>query len=216
MYKVLIVSDSRGKRLETTITPPSDTKMIYKVENGLTLQAATGIVKHELKSTAYTCVYIFAGICSITKKEKGHVYLPFESTEDIIETTTHNIKIILKELDDEYTTPIVLCSIPGVDIAKANDKKATDHHPLQDDLNRAMIDINDFIMDINLTRGFSTPMVAATIHKCHGRKKDGNKKYRHHLNKLDDGIHPTNSTLKMWCRKLEENFSQFLFNPSQL
>ena len=202
--------------MKPILASPPNTRMTFRIKDGATFLDAADIMKQELGHANFTCAYTFAGICSITKKNKGNIYLPFESVEDIVETTTQNIKKMLKELDSLFTTPIVQCSFPGVDLAKAYNMKDTGLHPLQEDLNTAMIQINNFIIDLNLTRGYSTPMIAPTIHKCHGRRKDGTKKYRHHLHKLDDGVHPTKVLSKTWCQILEENFSQFIFDLEHL
>ena len=59
-------------------------------------------------------------------------------------------------------------------------------------------------------------MISAAIHRCHGRKKDGTKKYRHHYCRLQDGIHPLESTLKYWGKRFEEDFEQFILDFEQL
>ena len=216
MPNILVVSDSRGKLLKPILESPSGSNICFKVRNGATLQDAMSIVKEKLTNESFVCAYIIAGICSITKKEGGYIYLPYETKEDIVKSTTQIIREMLQELDRSTVIPIVLCTIPGADIARANDQEATEYHPQQSILNSAMLEINEYIVDLNLSRGFTTPMLSSTIHKCHGKKKDGSKRYRHHLHKLWDGVHPTGVTLKDWRDKLEENFSQFLFNPELL
>ena len=144
------------------------------------------------------------------------MYAPFDSKEDITESTTRQVKSMLKELDGASTTPIVMCAFPGLDLLKVNNNKAVGHHPQQDILNEAMIEINDYITELNLCRGFSTPMLSAAVHRCHGRTKEGMKKYRHHYCRLTDGLHPSSSTLNYWTKRLEEDFKQFIFNYEEL
>ena len=153
-----------------------------------------------------------AGICSITSKERGLISLPYETSKDIVDDISRKIKALFKELDASSTTPTVLCTFPGADLIKANNRKATGRHPQQNILNEAMIEINDFILDLNLTRGFSTPMLYSAVHRCHRKGKDGSRKYRHHYCRLEDGIHPSHSTLDFWVKRLQEDFEQFTFN----
>ena len=92
------------------------------------------------------------GICSITIKDNGFVYLPFDTKDSIVEAVTQGVKTTLKELDDLSTIPVVMCTIPGVDLIRVNNKTARGHHPQQDILNEAMVEVN-YISDINLSRG---------------------------------------------------------------
>ena len=212
MNCILIVSYSRGKQLKPLLTPPPNCSLDFEARNGATLNEARNIVRHKLANSSYTCVYIMAGICSVTVKDEGTVTLPFDTKEDLIDAVTRAAKNILKELDDLVTTPIVLCTFPGVDLIKVNNKNATGRHPQQEMLNEAMVEINEYIVDLNLTRGFSTPMLSAAIHRCHKKRMDGTRKYGHHYCRLDDGIHPTASTLNYWKKRLEEDFHQFIFD----
>ena len=214
--RILIVSDSRGKQLKPYINPPQGCQIEFAIKEGATLNEAKNITWEKLNNTRYVCSYLMVGICSITMKDAGLIYLPFDTKEEIVDATTREIKTTLAELDGLFTTPIVMCAFPGVDLIRANNKNAKGHHPQQDFLNEAIIEVNDYIADHNLSRGFSTPMLSAAIHRCHGRKKDGAKKYRHHYCRLQDGIHPTAPTLKYWGKRFEEDFEQFVFTFDQL
>ena len=180
MASILIVTDSRGKLLEPMLTPPQGYTIDFEAKGGATLNSAKNIVSRKLANSKYACVYIMAGICSVTEKDEGVISLPFDTREELVEAITREVKNILTELDNSHTTPIVLCTFPGVDLIKANNRTATGHHPQQNLLNDAMIDIADYISDFNLSRGFSTPMLSAAVHRCHKKRKNGSKKYRHH------------------------------------
>ena len=212
MKTILIVSDSRGKLLKSLIKPPLEYTIDFEAKNGATLREAKDIVWRKLTDFRYTCVYVMAGICRVTSKDQGLVYLPFDTKAELVNAVTWSIWTTLKELDDSFTTPIVLCTFPGVNLMKANNKNAVGHHPQQTLLNDAMIEINEYIIDLNLSRGFTTPMLYSAIHRCHGKKKDGTKKYRHHYCRLQDRIHPAVSTLDFWKKRLEEDFAQFTFD----
>ena len=212
MKQILIVSDSRGKLLKPLLSPPPGVTVELEIKNGATLTEARDIVRRKLENTDYTCVYIMAGICSVTSKDEGLVYLPFDTTEEIVSSLTGIIRSTFKELDDLFTTPIILCTFPGAELIKVNNKNAQGRHPQQNLLNEAMIKLNDFIVELNFTRGHSTPMLCSAVHRCHKRNKDGSEKYLHHYCRLDDGIHPTQSTLNFWAKRFQEDFRQFILN----
>ena len=214
--RILIVSDSRGKQLKESMTHLKGCQIEYEVKNGATLNDAKNITWKRLNNSRFICVYLMVGICSITMKDGELIYLPFDTKESIIEATTRQIKTTLKELDDLFTTPIVMCSFPGIDLIRANSKSAKGSHPQQSFMNEAMIEINDYIIDLNLTRGYSTPMLSSAVHRCHGKGRDGSRKYRHHYCRLSDGIHPSDSTLKYWRKRFEEDLAQFIFDYNQL
>ena len=208
----MIISDSRGKLLKSQIYPPPGFNVQFEVQNGLTLIEAKDIVQRKLEASEHTCVYIMAGICSVTLKEEGFVYLPFKTKEDIVEAVTGTAWSILNELDRLFTTPVVLCTFPGVDLIRANNKNAQGHHPQQDLLNEAMIEINDYLVELNLSRSYPTLMLCTAIHRGHKTRKDSTTKYRHHYCRLDDGIHPTQSTLDFWTKRFKENVGHFTLN----
>ena len=210
--KILIVSDSRGKRLKAFITPPPDCNIEYKIKEGATFNDVKNITWETLSNAEFVCAYLMVGICSVTINDNGVIYLPFDTKESLVEATIRGVTTTLKELDDLFTIPIVMCTFPGVNLIKANNKNAVGHHPQQDILNEAMIEVKDYIIDINLSRDYSTPMLSTAIHRCHGRRQDGSKKYKHHYCRLQDGVHPSESTLKYWSKRFEEDFEQFVFN----
>ena len=214
--KILIVSDSRGKTLQSIVTPPPDCTIDFHVKNGATLCDAKNITLQKLANSKYTCAYIMAGICSVTVKDGDFLFLPFDTKESLVNSTVYAIKTTLKEIDNSVTTPVILCTFPGVDLIRMNNKKARGHHPHQDMLNQGMLEINDYIVELNINRGFSTPMLSSAVHRCHKKCSDGKRKYRHHLCRLEDGVHPTDSTLKYWASRLEEDFGQFTFNFEDL
>ena len=214
--KILIVSDSRGKLLKSYIAHQQHCQIEYETKNGATLNEAKNITWGKLTNSKYVCVYLMVGICSITIKDSGLIYLPFDTKDSIVEATTRQVWTTLKELDDCFTTPIVMCTFPGLNLIRANNKNAKGHHPQQDILNEAIIEINEYIIDLNLSRGFSTPLLAAAIHRCHGKRRDGTKRYRHHYCRLQDGVHPSDSTLRYWSKRFEEDFGQFIFDFDQL
>ena len=73
-------------------------------------------------------------------------------------------------------------------------------------LDSAIIKINDYVHLLNTERGHRTPDTASVIHKRHGHGSS----YEHNYGKLTDGIHPDESVVKYWAKRLNEIFSQFM------
>ena len=155
------------------------------------------------------------GICSITEKTQGTVSLPYDTEEEIYQTTKDLYKAVITDLDKYDSTPVVLCPVVGIDLNMANThpseearkkRKRGKRHPKQDILDNAIIRINEYIQLLNTERGHRTPETASVIHRHHG-KGEG---YKHNYGKLIDGVHPNESTLRYWGKRLDETYSQFL------
>ena len=218
--KILIVGDSRSRLLETLITPPPTHGIDFLFDDEATFNAAKNHVLKKLANGNYICVYLMIGIYSLTSADNRVRYLPFDTAQDAVESITREIKTTMKELDDLHTTPIVLCTFPAAHLLSVNNSKLTSEPTInlqqkQNMLDEAILQINDNIVDLNLTRGYSTPHLAAIVHKCHKKRQDGSKKIRHHYCRLVDGLNPVKSTLLYWSRRLEEDFSQFIFDFDQ-
>ena len=99
MKSILIVSDSRGTLLKPLMIRPPGYTIDFEAKGGATLQDAKDIVRRKMKSSRYTCVYIMAGICSVTSKEGGVISLPFDTKAEIVKTVTREILTTLTELD---------------------------------------------------------------------------------------------------------------------
>ena len=88
---------------------------------------------------------------------------------------------------------------------RAGKRKRGKKHPQQDDLNKAILQLNDYIRLLNTERGNETPELAASVHKHHGQQG-----WTHSYGHLSDGVHPTANTLKYWAKRFEENIALFL------
>lgn len=106
-----------------------------------------------------------------------------------------------------YSFKSVLCHDPmiifptqvGVDLARYNRIPHNLIHPHQMVLNRAILDINRYIIGQNNRLHITTPFLAGPIHtRCRGRP-------RHMYAKLADGCHPSPQICRIWAEKSYEN-----------
>ena len=206
------MADSRGRLLEPLLSAPPDREFEFIFEDEASINTAKNLVSNRLAKGSYSCVYLMIGIYSITSKDDGVRYLSFDTAKETVESITRDIRTTLKELDDSFITPIIFCTFPGVNLLTVNNQQAVGTHPKQAILNEALMEINDYLIDLNLHRGYTTPKLSTAIHKCHKKNQDRTRKFRHHYCRLVDGINPAKSTLLDWCKKLEENFGQFIFD----
>ena len=214
MKTIYIVADSRGKRLEDFITPPQGYRIKVTHKGGATLQWVLGEAKRIINQWPCELVYIHAGICSITQKENGKIELPYDSADDIYKTTKELFKAVITDLDQYDDTPVIISQLVGVDLKAANQDPSSDasrkrkrgkKHPQQIHMDQAILRLNDYIKLLNTERGHETPELAGAVHKHHGTKG-----WSHAYNHLRDGVHPTDTTLKYWGKRYEENIGLFV------
>ena len=148
-------------------------------------------------------VYILGGICSIIQREDEIIKLPFDTSDDIYQTTKALFKAVITDLDHYDTTPVTISQLVVVDLKMANEDPATalkkrkrgKKHPQQDNLNTSVLKLNGYIRLLNTERGHETPELAGVVHKHHGVKG-----WTHTYSHLRDGVHPTPKSLKYWAK----------------
>ena len=214
MKTIYILADSRGKGLESLITPPPGYRVRVRPDGGATLQQLLAAARCLINESPCELVYIMGGICNITEKSKGRVSLPFETTDQIYQQTKDLLKAVITDLDQYDNTPVILCQLVGVDLNMANippsdeahrKRKRMSKHPQQDLLNDSVIKINGYIRLLNSERGNDMPELASYIHKHHGTLG-----WKHHYSRLDDGVHPSIKTQKYWAKRFAENMGLFV------
>ena len=200
--KIVIVADSRGTQLEILLHAPEGFTVEVYVYPGATLNYLEGRLQELLFEKQYVLAYLFGGICSITKRNKYTkvIYLQHQGYDQIIENTVSILDGVSQSLNHFTQTPIVMCPITGVDLHRANEWEGT--HPLQGDLDWAVLGINRFVCHLNAARGLATPWLASAIHRCHGAK------WKHSYHKLEDGVHPSDTVLDYWAKHFNINFHE--------
>ena len=218
MRTIYIETDSRGSTLQKSLIPLPGFRVIVHTHRGANLQELLRQTKEIINDKPSEAIYIFGGICSITEKVKGVISLPHETSDEIYQTTKDLLKAVITDLDKYDATPVVLCPIIGVDLNRMNagkdeelKRKRTrmEKHIKQDMLDEGILKLNKYIKMLNTERGHRIPEMASVIHKHHGGGCENKYNYKHNYQKLEDGVHPNEATVKYWAKRLNETFSQF-------
>ena len=157
-------------------------------------------------------VYFLVGIPDITTIVKRGAYqetILVPSKEEL--TMTFNEKILdLTSVVKKAASRVCLCKIAPMDIEKWNKhrlykKKRThlkhqaNYKEMQNTLDEAIIQINKFIVEINITNHMITPFIADTVFTK--KKGSRNKKF---YSKLPDGLHPGEDLCTKWGEQIAQ------------
>ena len=216
----VFVATSRGRGLEEYFSIKSRTA-ISVLPGGL-LEDLTEKAERLLVSNPHkyedvqdlhpNFVYVLGGLPDLTEKVKDRNYLEIIYNES---TTTTTPKMITKLLAADQKIKS-LNAIPCFSTISPMSLDTWNHHRLYTNktsylvhhhhysdmnhlLNESIMDINNFIMDLNNINNVETPNFAASIIKKRGRGRD----YRIKYNKLVDGCHPTKDVIKKWTVDLD-------------
>ena len=170
-------------------------------------------------------VYFMAGICDITYKDE----LPHRRDWDAYTKKHHYEETIFMESPHEASTRIktqllnaahqissagatpCFCTIPPCSISTWNHERLkqrkTTHlihfrhyDDMQVNLQKAILDINRYIITLNIAHNMITPKIAVNIVKKPGAKRS----HRYFYERLADGVHPEPDTLQEWAQTLTE------------
>ena len=167
-----------------------------------------------LRAREYKCIYIMAGICDITEKNKrtGVITLGLKSVEDIVTTIMAKYNALLKAIEKEKKiTKVVFCTMVGVHLNLANYREQDDEmrtretrlaviddigeHEDQQILNKGIEELNVLIANLNKVNKVSTPFIDRHLHHKVGAKK---KSIVHRYHKLQDGVHADERLASKW------------------
>ena len=152
--------------MEPLIAPPAGYRVKVDVHKGASLQTLMERTKQVINQWPCEAVYIFGGICSITKKEGASISLQFNTDEDTYQAVKGLYKAVITDLDKYDDTPVILCQLTGADLKTANEdprtrdpkkRKRGKKHPSQDDLDKAIVRLNEYIKILNTERARPTP-----------------------------------------------------------
>lgn len=106
----------------------------------------------------------------------------------------------------QASVPILLVPIVGIDLIQYAGQQSKMLFEMQPIVDRATIMINNFIKDVNSSKGLPSPNTSSCIHRCRGRKKG----FRTHYQKLFDGCHPTDEVKILWANAMVDSCQQIL------
>lgn len=200
---IVIIADSRGADLQQVINdqvrPGYDIRVLVYPGKGL----VSAVCEAESKIFWWQPdqVYIVAGICDVTKKDKRTHKISLRETNPLLAISLYrfHIEAIRNSLTVKLGNDdckIIFGQLVGANIAGYNGTRYPDQ---QQELQNEIVEgINLEIVAQNTSQGLVTPWIARTIHK---NARDGRKIHRYH--KLaSDGIHLTQDLREIWAREI--------------
>lgn len=211
IYSILIVGDSRlrnlGGSLETTSLNLRFTVRCIpgaRIEElGLHIRACLSY-QHD-----YDLVMLIGGINNITRirfRPVRHATLRYLSEREICLSITSQLQEALEKIAEISVTPVVIATIPGMNLINYSPAYWYGLLHLQPTLDRAIVELNRRIRGINRLNGHPTPNLAYPVHRCSGRRG----RYYAHYSFLLDGLHPGETLISRWSQRII-NFCVALF-----
>lgn len=149
----------------------------------------------------YDLLILVGGINNITRTEYQpvkHATLQYVNRDRMLNTILNCLSREVQKIVGISSIPIVIATIPGMDLIKYSPQVWYRLLPLQTLLDSSMVEINRMIRGLNHMKVLDTPNLAYTIHRCAGH---GGKYYAHYA-LLWDGLHPSTILLKKWANEI--------------
>lgn len=202
-HLIIIIADSRGRELQLEINkqarPGFDIRVLVSPGKGLV--AAVCEAESKLFWWQPEQVYVIAGICDITKKNKHTNKVSLRETNPMFAMSLYkfHMEAIRSSLTSKLGNDdciVVFGELVGMNIVGYNGTRFPDQQ--QNLLNEIVEGVNKEIIAQNASRDLVTPWIARTIHK---NWRNGRKMHRYH--KLAaDGVHLTQDLREMWAREI--------------
>ena len=215
----MVFCTSRGRDLDLHIKPKGETVVFCL--SGWKILAIKEEAKNEInyyrrKYRTIHC-YFLVGVPDITQRVKGDGYedVTMGDMEQCVENISERL-LDLTETIKSLKCKVCVCTVAPMDIEKwnrhrLNSKKTSslnylqEYSTMQKSLEKAIIQINKFIIEINLTNKMIIPFIADTVMTKKGSR---NKKF---YEKLPDGLHAGDELKKQWgeliAKRIDQNFS---------
>ena len=231
----IILASSRGKHEMQTLLrnlQPKPSQLKIHARGGAKLEHLIHDAIRLIKSShnpSQTHVYFMAGLCDITYRDiypnhhdliryRTHMYeevIFIEDHTEAIARITNLIDNMSEEIKLMGAKPCFMtispCSLVNWNLRRLNNGRTTHliqhqhYEDMQQNLIKAIKDINHFIFATNTSNSMATPKLADDII----RSARPNKNLRVHYNRLADGTHATSETNQKRASKIintiEEN-----------
>lgn len=190
-FDILIVGDSRTRNLEDKL---NNTSLNLRF-NVITLPGANlkAIMLKTLTllsyPNSYQLVCVAGGINNMTRllhNPTRHAVPRFRATADLVESTLSAMRITINKISAITNKPVILASLPGMDLAVYSPEYCDLLTPLQASIDNAITKINLRIRGINRLNNVHTLNLAYPVHRCKGK----NGRYRTQYSLFSDGLHP--------------------------
>lgn len=172
--EILIVGDSRTRGLEDRLNLTSS----YLHFTVITLPGANlnSIMLKILASLSYTNSYqmviVVGGINNMTRllhNPSRHAVPRFREVTDLVENTLSAMRVALSKIIAITEKPVVLASLPGMDLSAYSPNYRDLLAPLQASLDNAITMINLRIRGMNRLNNLQTLNLAYPVHRCKGK-----------------------------------------------
>lgn len=198
--QVVIVCDSRGKRLQELFYDDNHTIKVLMFSGAKLYQSAKLALSY-LKRHMPDQIYILSGLNNLTTLDKNTRKVSLTAPEKwkIVQYFEDEINFTTALIRKNVTakTKIIFVPITGMDLASYNRTTMESEQACQEIFNDALLDINKIIIARNVSNHCKTPWVHTYVHRYfRGR-------YHFYYEKLDtDGCHLTDEARSVWSRKL--------------
>lgn len=196
---VLIIGDSRMKLLQHDLNSNTSGLNFTVISlPGARLQHITLKVLTTLSyPNAFKLVIISGGINDMTRLVRSptkHALPRFRNMEVLRESVLTEMRRSVQKIKKISNVPLVMATLPGMDLASYSPDYATLLTPLQPNINGAIEEINKQVRGINRLNDIFTLNLAYPVHRCKGKKG----LYRNQYSLLLDGLHPGKFLRDKW------------------
>lgn len=200
---IVLIMDSRGAGIQEEIDKRKKDGFNIKVlvYRGRGVAAAANEAEVKLAWWRPEQIYLVAGICDITRRDKDTkmVSLRLQETEAALETQLYYMKSAADSIAAVLTGTeykLIFAELTGMCISTYNQTLYPHEH--QSILDDTVMQVNNEKVGINRENGCYTPWLARHVHK---NKKNGSKVTKYH--KLsEDGLHLTQELKEKWAMDL--------------
>ena len=222
--KLLIVSDSRGRGLQTYLQahiPNHQVAIQAYVLPGASIETITQHI-HKKYNTSYDLIIASGGICNLTNKttEQGNKILKYTSSEENIV----QLKDKFTSLAGAYQGKIIITTIPPASLIQYFRHFNLNQEPpqfLEEQQNALLQDLKE-INETITTLNKAADLPNLDIHsKCFSSVLDPKKKGKRNSDRrrkiflereLTDGVHPNSNLHSKWAQRYSQVINLWLTN----
>ena len=203
---IYIFADSRGKHLDRLLAPLVHTPVIVYFYSGAKISRLTDIICDHKFPNPPTHIYMFAGICDCTTKDrtKRTIHLANNNLTELIDNIQATIRDNITKISCALPkVHVIMCPIIGQHLATVN--KHSPHGEnisAQTTLDNAIMEINRYITGLNASNHLPTPWTSTVIHHRQGGR------ITHHYDRLFDGRHLDDQANQLLARKFAANINK--------
>lgn len=217
----IILSDSKGLRLEQHVDIGFQRDIIWWCKPGATCEDRVNFLKNhlekELQRHPKIVLYVWIGNCNLTTKDRADRFIHLTSTTNnsAVKTVTDNLRNIYNYTSQFDNVDVVFLEIPPYSILYWNSEhqrqpfssyEVEQFKKFDRKLEDQIEEVNRFIRDTNRITKKRSPRFSLDLVNCkRGRDKKGVLVSRYSYNfcaLYQDGIHPCPVLAKYWFLQL--------------